>query len=156
MKIPEPLFAIINPVMKTLLRSPLHFIFSGSIMLIGFRGLKTGRQYSTPVRYMREGEVIRCSTEKKNLWWRNLAKGAEITLRIKGQDLRFRAIPIVEDPEKTVAYLERFLQAFPEDAAYMDVHLDANKIPVQADLLNAAAKTVLIEAVPVRESEQGT
>ncbi|MDE0053611.1 MAG: hypothetical protein OXT64_05055, partial [Gammaproteobacteria bacterium] len=48
MRIPEPLFVVINAGMRLLLRSPLHALASRSLMLITFTGRVTGRTYTTP------------------------------------------------------------------------------------------------------------
>jgi len=82
MKVPEFMFVIINPVMRMLLHSPLHRIFSDSIMLITWTGRKSGKQFTTPVRYLREGKTICCFTLKENVWWRNLRDGEIVTLRL--------------------------------------------------------------------------
>src|SRR5262249_17743027 len=52
MRLPEPLFVVINPVIRALLRSPVHGLMSKSLMLITFTGRKSGRRYTTPVRYV--------------------------------------------------------------------------------------------------------
>ena len=66
MRLPEPLFVIINPMMRMLLRSPLHFVQSKSLMLITFTGRKSGRRLTTPVRYVRVGDTVRCFTAPEN------------------------------------------------------------------------------------------
>ena len=53
MKLPEPFFLIINPIMRTLLRSPLHGLLSDSLMLITYTGRRSQRKFTTPVRYLR-------------------------------------------------------------------------------------------------------
>ena len=68
MRLPEPLFAIINPVVKTLLRSPIHGFWSKSLMLITFSGSRSGRRFTTPVRYVRVGDAVRCFTSAENMW----------------------------------------------------------------------------------------
>ena len=58
-KMPEFMFAVINPIMKLLLRSPLHGILSGGVMLITFQGVKSKRWFTTPVRYIEDDGTIR-------------------------------------------------------------------------------------------------
>ena len=149
MRVPEPLFVLINPVMRTLLRSPLHGLASGSLMLIGFTGRRTGRRYTTPVRYLRRGETIRCFTAEQTKWWRNLRGGAEVTLRLRGRDARYRAEAIHDEPERLRAALADYLQQFPQDAAYHDIRLGADGKPDPSDLEHAARKAVMVEARPL-------
>ena len=149
MRIPEPFFLLINPAMRLLLRSPLHGLLSANLMLIGFTGRKSGRRYVTPVRYVRAGEMIRCFTTKETKWWRNLQGGAEVTLRLRGRDLACHAVAIDDDPARTCAALLDYLRAFPQDAAYHDVRLGADRTPWAADVERAAQHAVLVEARPL-------
>lgn len=149
MKVPEPLFLIINPVMKFILRSPLHGIFSGSIMLITFTGRKSGRQFTTPVRYTRHGENIRCYTITENKWWRNLVDGAEVTLRVAGRERRYSATAIVDDYPLVRERLAEYLGIYPQDAAYHEVKVAADGSLVAEDLDRAAGHAVVVEAKPI-------
>lgn len=149
MRLPEPLFVLINPTMRLLLRSPLHFLVSSSLMLISFTGRRSGRRYTTPVRYVRAGEIIRCFTTRDTQWWRNLKGGADVSLRVRGRDLPCQAVAIDDDPVRTRAALASYLRDFPQDAAYHDVRLGAGRIPEPADLERAAHHAVLVEARPL-------
>ncbi|MDA0273687.1 MAG: hypothetical protein O3C68_10605, partial [Proteobacteria bacterium] len=80
MKIPEPLFKFINLVVMALLKSPIHGFWSASLVVIGFRGRKTGKSYATPVRYVVDAEVVQCFTSKDGDWWRNIAVSQEAEL----------------------------------------------------------------------------
>jgi hypothetical protein len=150
MRIPEPFFILINPMMRLLLRSPLHRLVSASLMLVGYTGRKSGRRFATPVRYVRAGETIRCFTTKETQWWRNLKGGAAVTLRIAGRDLPFQAVAIDDDPPRTRAALLDYLRTFPQDAAYHDVRLGPGREPNAADLDRAAQHAVLVEARAAR------
>src|SRR5450432_3938186 len=104
MRLPEPLFLIINPMMRLLLRSPFHFLQSKSLMLITFTGRKSGRRFTTPVRYVRVADTVRCFTSPENLWWRNLRGGAAVSLRIQGKEQPYWAT-IQGDPAAVRAAL---------------------------------------------------
>ena len=47
------LFRLINSVVGSILRSPLHRLLSGKLALLTFYGHKSGRRYTTPVGYAR-------------------------------------------------------------------------------------------------------
>ena len=50
--IPKPVFEyIIDPVLKAVLRSPLHRLVSDSLLFITFIGRKSGTEYTAPVGY---------------------------------------------------------------------------------------------------------
>jgi hypothetical protein len=146
MRLPEPLFLIINPMMRMLLRSPLHFVQSKSLMLITFKGRKSGRLFTTPVRYVRVGDKVRCFTSVENLWWRNLRGGAAVSLRIEGKEAPFWASPIENNPAATRDALKHYLTAFPQDAAYHGIRLNPDKSLVSEDLERAVQHAVVVEA----------
>lgn len=146
MRLPEPLFVVINPVMRTLLRSPLHFLWSRSLMLITFTGRKSGRRYTTPVRYVRLDGIVRCFTSSENLWWRNLRGGAVVSLRIEGRERSYHATAIDDDPPRIRAALQHYLALFPQDAAYHGIRLNPDKSLLAEDLERATRDAVVVEA----------
>jgi len=148
MKIPEPLFNIINPFMTLLLRSPLHFLMSGSLMLITFTGKRTGRSYTTPVRYVRDGDMVRCFTSRTTRWWPNLADDAEVTLTIQGGERRYRSNVIVADSQRIEKELRAYLALYPQDAAYHEIRLNSDRTLNAEDLARAVGEAVVVEAVP--------
>ena len=148
MKMPEFMFVIINPIMKFLLRSPLHGILSDSIMIIGFTGRKSGRQYETPVRYVRMGSNIRCYSSDDTMWWRNLRGGARVTLRIAGKDQAYFANVTENDPATIREALAHYFAIYPQDAAYHDVRMGPDGNPVETDIARAAQHAVVVDAVP--------
>lgn len=156
MKIPEPLFAIINPVMRALLRSPLHGIVSDSLMLITFTGRKSGRTFTTPVRYVECDGVIRCFTSREIPWWRNLRGGADVTLTVQGRQAQYHASVIEGDPEQTRKWLVHYLSRFPQDAAYHDIRLQPDKSLVAEDLVAACNDAIVVEARPIRAARTST
>ena len=151
MKIPESLFAIINPAMRLLLRSPLHALMSSSLMLITFKGRLTGRTYTTPVRYVQEGARIRCYTSRDARWWRNLKHDPTVVLRIRGRDVVCSA-SVIDDNTATIReLLTGYLTRFPGDAVYHDVGLAKDRTPMPEDLDRAASHAIVVEATPFQD-----
>lgn len=91
-----------NPIIKAVLRSPLHGLVSNAYVLVTFKGRKTGAVYSTPVQYRQEDERLTFVTRRKRLWWRNLQDGAPVELLLRGQVRKASAHAIIE-PAETVA-----------------------------------------------------
>ena len=60
-------------------------------MLITFTGRKTGKVFTTPVRFIRNGETVRCFTSSGTRWWRN-------SLLLEGKSDYFHAVAIQDDP----------------------------------------------------------
>ncbi len=138
----ELLFKIINPVMKLILRSPLHSMISKRIMIITFTGRKSGREYSTPVSYFREGDRVVCFTHGP--WWRNIGGGSEVKLRILGEDHTGHAVAITDDVERKVENLTKMLKAVPSDAGFYSVKFDAIGEPRREDIQLAVKDAVMI------------
>ena len=151
MKLPEPLFKIINPIMALLLRSPLHRLCSDSLMLITFIGRKSGKPFTTPVRYIQSDGTVRCFTSSENQWWRNLRGGVEVTLRIGGRDGIYQASAIEQNPEEIKKWLAYYLDQYPQDASYHDIALNGDKTLNADDLERASHSAIVVEAVPTRQ-----
>ena len=135
--------------MRFLLRSPAHGLLSGSLMLITFTGRKSGKQCTTPVRYMQTGDTVRCFTSAENQWWRNLRSGARVSLLINGKSSAYQAQAIFDDPADIKMKLVSSLALFPQDAASHDIRLHQDKSLNEQDLEKAARAAVVVEAVPV-------
>ncbi len=134
----------LNPFMKRLLRSRFHYLASGSILLITFAGRSSGRLYTTPVSYIREGATVTAVTPRACRWWANLRGGAVVTLLVAGRALSGDATVIADDQAEKAARIRRVLQLVPRDARYYPVALDASGIPDPADLERAAREHVII------------
>lgn len=146
MRIPEPFFVIINPIVRFLLRSPAHGLLSKSVMLITVTGRKTGKRYAIPVRYLRNEGGIWAFTSLETKWWKNLIGGAPVSLRVEGKDASYRAEATVNAPDQVRGALRTFLSRFPQDAPYHDVALGADGSLSEQDLEKAAVKTVWVKA----------
>ena len=72
-----------NDFMSWVLRSPFHGILSNGTMLITVTGRKSGKKYTTPVEYFREGDDLWVMTSRDRTWWRNLRGGANVDLLLK-------------------------------------------------------------------------
>ena len=150
MKLPEQLFVVINPLMRMFLHTPFHWLLSNSVMLITFTGRKTGRHYTTPVRYIKDGETVRCFSSDVNRWWKNLRGGGEVVLRIRGRDGHYAARLIEDDPVEIEQGLRDYFDRYPEDAVYHDARLTPDKQLVEADLPSAVRHAIVVEATPVQ------
>jgi F420H(2)-dependent quinone reductase len=95
-----------------LLRSPAHRLLSGSLLLISFRGRRSGRRFTIPVMYAeRDGTLtVFVGHPERKTWWRNLRQGAEVELRLHGDRLRGQAA-VASDAAVASTYLERYPRA---------------------------------------------
>lgn len=119
-------------------------------MLITFTGRNSGRQFTTPVRYIQNGETVRCFTTSEAQWWRNLRGGADVVFRIEGHDMRYHATAVEDSSEEVIRWLRHYLGLFPQDAAYHDIRLNRDKSLVLEDLGRASRTAIMVEAEPIR------
>ena len=77
-----------NPVLKALLRSPLHGLADDRLALITVTGRRSGRKYTFPVGYRQEGGIVTIEVgwPARKRWWRNLVGGASVRMRIRGEE----------------------------------------------------------------------
>lgn len=141
----NPIFKVLNPIVKMLLNSPLHFIMSGNIVLLKFTGRKSGRALSTPVSYRIVDGSVHCFTDYVNQWWRNLQDVESVELLLKGKNLIGKPIVVSKDQVVIAQAFGDFLTALPRSASFSDVRLDKDKIPNQQDIERAAKALVFIE-----------
>jgi len=137
------MFKIMNPVMKGLLRSPLHRLLDGTLVLLTYTGRKTGRQYTIPIGYFvwGEGELLSFSSAR---WWTNLRGSAPLTLLLKGR--RVHAVPtVIEEHEAVIDTLEEFIKRLgPRATRRLPIGLPRDREPTRDDLRNVPRGIALI------------
>ena len=140
-----------NPIIAWILRSPLHGLLGGSLMVVTYKGRKSGKVYHTPVSCVRDGDTFLVVSFRKRMWWRNLRGGVPVIIRVKGRDWT-TACEVVEDGEGVAANLMLYLREVPQYAQAFDVAVDADKQPDAGDVALAAQTRVMIR-IPSSESE---
>lgn len=131
-----------NRVMISLLRSPLHGLMSRNIMLVTFKGRKSGRLFTTPVSYDWQGDTVTFMT--RSGWWRNLNPAEEITLRIRGKDYRGKPV-VITDRQQVADGLGVYLQHIPNVARFYNVKPDATGRIDPQELHRAADGVAMIQ-----------
>ena len=132
----------LNRAMSALLRSPLHGMASRSVMLITFTGRKSGKTYTTPISYARDGDRVTAFTGAK--WSRNLAGGAPVTLQIKNKEYQGQANVVADDKEAVAQGLQTFLRRVRFDARFYQVDFDDDGDPNWDDIQRAAQRVVML------------
>jgi hypothetical protein len=137
------IFKVMNPIMKRLLRSPLHRLLSGTLMLVTYTGCKTGKQYTIPIGYFvwGQGELMSFSSAR---WWTNLRSSPPVTLLLKGR--RVQAMPtVIEQREVVIDTLEEFIKRLgPSAARRLPIGLPRDREPTRDDLRNVPQGIALI------------
>ncbi len=132
-----------NSIMAWLLRSPLHGMLSQSFMLISVTGRKSGRTISTPVNYVRDGNVLWVTSQRDRKWWRNLKGGGPVSVLLEGRQLSGHGDATVE-PQVVASRLATVLHQVPQYAKYYHVGLDSRGQPVRSDCERSAQDRVVV------------
>jgi deazaflavin-dependent oxidoreductase (nitroreductase family) len=111
-----------NDFVKILLRSPLHALLGGNLMLITVTGRKTGRAITTPVNFFRNEDTLWVISSRSRKWWRNVCGGADVNLHLQGRDIKACAETVLD--EKLVAdQIGKYVQHLPMAASALGVRL---------------------------------
>ena len=137
------IFKVMNPIMKGLLRSPLHRLLSGTLMLLTYTGCKTGKQYTIPIGYFvwGKGELMSFSSAR---WWTNLRSSPPVRMLLKGR--RVQAVPtVIEEREALIDTLEEFIKRLgPCAARRLPIGLPRDREPTRDDLRDVPQGIALI------------
>ena len=144
MRIPESLLPLINLLMSLLLRSWVHGVMSSSVLLLSFRGRRTGRHISVPLRYMKNERGFVCFTTDNAAWWRNFEEPHAVNVLVAGKNLRGIASAKRVTAGKPLDVLRLFLKRFPSDAGYHSVSV-VRGIPSESDLTGASKRSVQVQ-----------
>ena len=147
---------IANPLVKLILLSPFHGLMSASVLILTYRGCRSGKEYMLPVQYVQDGNnlfIVPGDAEKKT-WWRNFKDGLDVLLRLKGQFLSGCGILIEYEAnaEEIIKGLGLYFQRFPLSAKIYKVRIGLDGQPNPADLLDAA-KTIKMIRVKLNDWE---
>ena len=94
----KKLFRWINPLIIGASKTPFHWLFSHQVMVLQFKGRRSGKPYAIPVSYMpgdaAHGRQLLCMTDVTGLWWKNLidARCIQVTHRGRREDASVRVI----------------------------------------------------------------
>ena len=134
-----------NAITIWLLHSPLHGMFSGNTMVVGYTGRKSGIVYHLPIDYFRAGETLLTVSYKSRTLWRNLRGGAPVIIYLQGKDIDGQA-EVIEDDQRVVEGLKAIIGGKRQAARILGVKLSADYQPDPEDLRLAARKRVIVLA----------
>ncbi len=102
-----------NPLVRIVLESRAHRLLSGRLVLLAYRGRRSGREFRIPLRYAETdaGAVVALAVRAdRKQWWRAFRTADPATLTLRGA--RVAALGLVAaGPERDTAlraYLDRY------------------------------------------------
>jgi hypothetical protein len=123
--------SLINRVPAAVLSSPLHPLMSTRRLVLTFVGLRSGVRYATPVNYLQRGRELLITTNSR--WWRNLAGGAPVELRLRGRRVDARA-EAVREPDAVAEALTALVRDHRPYGRWAHVRVRADGTPDAADV----------------------
>ena len=104
-----------NALVGGVLRSPVHRMMSRSLMLLTYRGRRSGKEYTIPVGYVPDGEeiIVIAGRAQAKSWWTNLRGPQQVGLLIGSRRLtgEARLATAEEAPQRLATYLEQMRRA---------------------------------------------
>lgn len=148
---PDWLIRVVNPLLKLLLRSPLHGPVSDHLAPLTVTGRKAG-EYTFPAGYERENDTVYVTSHGTN-WWKNLRQGGqEVTVVLRGERLTGH-VTVEEDDRAVAGSVYDVLQREGTGAACR-VGLDvAGEAVPPVDVLEDAVDHVVIVTIDVDGDE---
>lgn len=132
-----------NLPVTLLLKSPLHPLISGSVLLLTVKGRKSGRSYTFPANYVSNRDELFIVSRPGRTWWRNVGDGAEVHLRLEGHPFVARGEVLTDPVEKRDAVLALVHRA-PHFAAHLGVAFGRTGEIVERSELEACERDLVL------------
>lgn len=128
---------LVNRIIRGVLRTPLLCRAAGNrLITVYVTGRKSGRQYTIPVAYTRDGDALLIGTPFG--WGRNLRTGDPVPIRLKGKR-RLADVQVSTDEPGVVAAYATMASANHAFAKFNHIALDEAGNPDPSDLRSAWA-----------------
>ena len=145
MRVQNVIYAVLNPCIRKLLESRYHAIASHNILILKYKGRKSGREYQTPLSYVRQKDSIFLLSNYKTRWWRNFSSDPiPVEMLITGNEVSGFATLYTGQSALLLSAVTYFLTKLPRDARIYGVRIDAAGLPTQATINNVYERVVLL------------
>ena len=139
----------LNPAVAWLLRSPLHPLLGWGLMLITVTGRRTGRVYTIPVGYQRDGDalLVLVSKPSRKQWWRNYRDRRPIAVWLRRRAAHGHAEVVAPGSPAFRDAIDRTLRRVPGLGRQFGIAYDRRTglTGAQLDVVARAAVVVRIE-----------
>jgi hypothetical protein len=135
-----------NPLVRTVLRSPFHSLLDGSLIGVSYTGRRSGRRFSLVTQYAQSGSqliVVVGEPERKN-WWRNFREQASAEVLLRGQRLPCTAQIPSKDYSTRVPELLAYCSRFPRAASLHGLKPGKDGKFSDEEVARAAEDTVMV------------
>jgi deazaflavin-dependent oxidoreductase (nitroreductase family) len=113
-----------NAVVERILQSPAHRVLSGSMVLVRYRGRRSGTEYTLPVQYAdtHQGLVVLVGEAEDKTWWRNFTEMGQAQVLHRGEwiPMTAHALQGAIDPEAVTPLLRSYAVRYPKVVKQLD------------------------------------
>ncbi len=117
-RIQARVMGVMNVPMRVILGLPFPTPLSGRLMLLSYKGRKTGKAYRQPVSYVQQGNTL--LTPGGGRWKWNLQDGQRVRIRLRGRDVWARP-ELIRDPGEIEQLLAVMAASNPTVTAFVGV-----------------------------------
>ena len=130
---------VVNPILRSLLRTPVMGAARNQLMVMSFTGRKTGRRYSIPVSAHRIDNALYALTPAP--WKRNFRNGATADVLLDGKSATM-AGELIEDPSVVADLYRRCAESYGVKTAQrlMGLKFRDDRIPTLEEFREAAER----------------
>src|SRR5579884_774696 len=132
-----------NPFVIVLLRSPWHSLLDAHTILLTVTGRKSGKRYTFPVSYVREGETLWVVSQRGRSWWKDLRGGAPVLVFVQGHTWQARG-ETLSNTDMAASILLHILRSVPAYQRLLHVKLDATGQPEDPKALTRLAEEHIV------------
>ena len=136
--------ALFNRVVKGILHSSLHRLVSKHLMLLTYRGRKTGLTRTVPLTYLQQGGAVYAFCDQNVTWWKNLRNPTPVTLVLRGHTRTGTATATSNNPDAILPTYGAFLLSNRQAGGFHAVSFDGHGRPDALELERSARTTVMI------------
>jgi hypothetical protein len=113
-----------NGFVEAVLTSPLHRVLSSRLVLIRYKGSRSGTEFTAPVQFAdtHNGLVVVVGEPDTKTWWRNFTTMAQVQVSVSGTwvPMTAHALRGNEDPEAVTPLLRSYAARFPKVVKSLD------------------------------------
>lgn len=133
----------LNPLLKAILRSPMHRLASRDLLVLEYTGAKTGQRRSLPLSYVEHDRRLYLCT-RSSLWWRNLRSQPEVALWLRGRHVTATAHVVEPTSVEARDALRAFLTRNPRTGEILyEVRSVAGR-PCEEDVVREAPRSIVV------------
>lgn len=135
---------VLNPILNTILKSPLHSLLSEHSLVIRYTDREFGKESSFPAYYVQDGNSLYVLIDKSEECWRSLKNGANVKITVRGTEQRGWAEKFRDDDTVIKSFIS-LLKAVPELLTELDISKDASGAYSKDDMLRALEQHYLLK-----------